>query len=435
MIHLYYAEQGYNKERYKRNGDIILDPIKCDFTMTLNGVSEIEIEHHYDNLGRWEQIKNEVIIGAPTPYSNKQLFRVYRVKKDLDSIIIYARHIFFDLVNHLLVDVRPTEKNGSQALNIILSGTGFTGHSDITKIATSYYVRKNIIEAICGESTNTFISRWGGECLFDNFDLYVNKRVGQDKGVSVAFGKNMLSINVEVDYDAMATRIYPVGFDGIMLPQSKPYVDSLSINDYARIYTKVVKFEDIKVKAKPEDEEGFGTLEEAQAEMIRLCQSLFSMGADLPLANIQVDMAQLANTTAYAKYQILETVNIGDTVRCYHPDIEIDLTQRCIAINYNCLTKKYNQIELGDPFRTFIDEEQKQAEKVKEDLDKVGDTVNGGYNPDGSYYPGLDHQVNGGYSPDGSYYPGVSAKVFAVVEAYPENMEHDILYLKYLKYV
>ena len=48
----------------------------------------------------------------------------------------------------VLVDVRPTNTNGQEALDKIFEGTPFIGHSDITNRFTSYYIRKQLIDAI-----------------------------------------------------------------------------------------------------------------------------------------------------------------------------------------------------------------------------------------------------------------------------------------------
>ena len=156
---------------YQKNGDITLTPLECIFEWGLDGICQIELTHEYDDLGRWEYLVNDNVIAAPTPYSDKQLFRIYKREKSDDEVTVYARHIYYDNLGNYLVDVRPTNKNGQQALDIIFSGTKFTPHSDITTANTAYYVRKNIVEAIAGDDENSFINRWGGERLYDNQDV------------------------------------------------------------------------------------------------------------------------------------------------------------------------------------------------------------------------------------------------------------------------
>lgn len=428
MINLYNAKTPLNIANFSHNGDMVLQPSKCHFLMELNGLCELEMEHSYDPEGRWEALVEEAIIGCPTPYSTRQLFRIYQVKKKMKKIEVYARHIFFDLINHFLLDTRPTMKTGQEALSSILAGSPFTGHSNITKVNTAYYVTKNGVEAICGDRSNTFIARWGGECFYNNFDVTINTQVGHDNGVSVTFGKNLLEVEENLNMDAIMTRIYPVGFDGIALSTSAPFVDSPKIENYAQIYTSLVKFEDVKVKAKPEDENGFDTMEQAQAELRRLCLELFAAGADEPAINHKIDMAHLANTTTYKDFAVLETVSIGDTVHCYHPKIGISFKARCISVNWNCLTGKYKEIEIGTPTYSFADDEA-ETQKILADLDEK---VNGSYNPStGGNTGGLDQMVNGSYDPStGGYTGGLVQQRWVVIDAYPPaNEETGVLYL------
>lgn len=127
---------------YQKNGDITLTPLECIFEWGLDGICQIELTHEYDDLGRWEYLVNDNVIAAPTPYSDKQLFRIYKREKSDDEVTVYARHIYYDNLGNYLVDVRPTNKNGQQALDIIFSGTKFTPLSDITTANTAYYVRR-----------------------------------------------------------------------------------------------------------------------------------------------------------------------------------------------------------------------------------------------------------------------------------------------------
>ena len=183
---------------YQKNGDITLTPLECIFEWGLDGICQIELTHEYDDLGRWEYLVNDNVIAAPTPYSDKQLFRIYKREKSDDEVTVYARHIYYDNLGNYLVDVRPTNKNGQQALDIIFSGTKFTPHSDITTANTAYYVRKNIVEAIAGDDENSFINRWGGERLYDNYDVYIMRQIGSDKGVRAEFGHNLEAIEESV---------------------------------------------------------------------------------------------------------------------------------------------------------------------------------------------------------------------------------------------
>ncbi|MDU4318491.1 MAG: phage tail spike protein, partial [Clostridium sp.] len=357
---------------YEMNGDMLLTPISCHYKKSEYLVT---LEHPIDDIGRWKYIDYENVIAAEED-GKKKLYRIFNVVKSLYSITAYARPLFFDLIDNILLDVRPTLKNGEEALNIILEGTGFTGHSNISTVNTSYYVRKNIVEAILGDDENSFLNRWGGEVLLDNFDIYINDKIGSDNGVRVEFGYNLNEIEEDINIEEVATRIIPVGYNGIMLDGSTPWVDSPLINKYTKPKMRVINFDDVKVKESETDEEGFNTIEEARAELIKRCNKLYEEGIDKPSVNYKIDMINLANTTAYKDYIKLVTVNEGDTVTCYIPGLDIDVKARVIDFEKDLITGEYISLELGNAISNFFKEQADVQSKINNILNSNG-TVKG----------------------------------------------------------
>ena len=357
---------------FEMNGNITLTPTSCHYK---NSEYLVTLEHPIDSFGRWKYIDYENVIAAEED-GKKKLYRIFNVVKSLYSITAYARPLFFDLIDNVLLDVRPTLKNGEEALNIILEGTGFTGHSNISTANTSYYVRKNIVEAILGDDENSFLNRWGGEVLLDNFDIYINDKIGSDNGVRIEFGYNLNEIEEDINIEEVATRIIPTGYNGIMLDGSTPWVDSPLINKYTKPKMRVINFDDVKVKESETDEEGFDTIEEARAELIKRCNKLYEEGIDKPSINYKIDMINLANTTAYKDYIKLVTVNEGDTVTCYIPGLDIDVKARVIDFEKDLITGEYISLELGNAISNFFKEQSDVQSKINNILNSNG-TVKG----------------------------------------------------------
>ena len=353
---------------YDKNGDITLDPTSCIYKDSENLIT---LEHFIDDEGRWKYINFENVIAAEEN-GKKKLYRIYNVVRELYSVTAYARPIFYDLIDKVLLDVRPTNKLGQEALNIILADTGFTGHSNISTSSTAYYVRKNIVESILGDEENSFINRWGGEFYCENFDIYINDRIGSDNGVRVEFGYNLNEIEEDVSIEEVVTRVIPVGYDGIMLEGNTPWVDSPLINKYTQPKMRVVEFSDVKVKESSDDEEGFDTIEEARAELIRQCNLLFDNGIDKPTINYKIDMINLPNTTAYKDLKMLVEVNKGDTVTCYIKHLDIDVKARVIDYERDLITGEYTYIELGNVVSNFFNEQADIQSKVNNILNSNG---------------------------------------------------------------
>ena len=358
---------------YEMNGDMPLEPSNCSYK---SSEYLLTIEHPLDKLERWKFLDYENIIKA-----EGKLYRIFNVVKSLDYITAYARPIFFDLIDTILLDVRPTNKTGQQALEDILKGTGFKAHSNIATLNTAYYIRRNIVEAILGDDENSFINRWGGEVYLDNFDIYINDKIGADNGVRVEFGYNLNEIEENINIEEVATRIIPMGFDGLMLEGDTPWIDSQLIEKYVNPKMRVVQFDDVKVKESETDEEGFNTIEEARAELIKRCNKLYEEGIDKPQVNYKIDMINLANTTAYKNYIDLVKVGKGDTVTCYVKALDINVKTRVIDFEKDLITGEYISLELGSVQCDFFNKQVNIQNKVDSILNGNGtvrgDKING----------------------------------------------------------
>lgn len=349
------------------NGDMVLKPSLCDLEVELNGMIEVTLEHPYDKLGRWKYIEEDNIIRVPYPGKQEgQLFYIYDKDKGMTGVKCKARHIFFDLASEVLVDCRPTNCNGKEALRKMLEGTGFTGHSDIVSINTAHYIRKHIAnEALISDDENSFVNKWGGELDVDNFNVYMNNRTGGEYGVTFKYGRDLINLNENSNIDSIITRIIPVGFNGITIPET--YVESPLIDKYRKVKTDVVKFDYIKVKESPEDEEGYDTLEEAQEALREAAKELFNDGLDKLLYQLDLEVTKLENTLKYEDYKDILTTGLGDTVGVEHIDIGIDIKTRVIKFTYDCIKEKYKTITIGNYIENDID----RQNSVESTLDKI----------------------------------------------------------------
>ena len=342
---------------FVQNGNVVLTPIRAELSCKLNEAWVLELEHPVDSDGRYKEIVEGAVIKAPTFMPEKQLFRVESVKKQDTGIVATAVPIFMDCRNTVfLEDVRPTAKTGQQALNIIFNNTQFTGESNITKASTAYYIYKNALEAIASDDDNSFLNRWGGEILFDNFKIIVNTQVGGDYGVSLRYGKNIPvdGLTENIDIGDVATRVYPKGYNGVVydLSTGVSYIDSPLINSYPTVNCRTKTYEHIKMAKDVEgDPEEGDIICNTQAQLNTALRNAvtadFTKGIDKPEINIQADMILLQNTTLYEDYQQLETVGLGDTVHCRHAKLDIETDARVISLTYDCIRKKAVSVELG----------------------------------------------------------------------------------------
>lgn len=383
MIQIYKPEN----TNFKANGDMPLLPEKALVHATLNGAWSLELQHPIDGEGRWKYITEEAVVKAPS-FNGEQLFRIKHTEKAETGVSAAAEPIFMDAREDcFLEDIRPTNKTGQEALNLMLApNKKYSAKSDITVRSTAYYEYKNFIEALNGNEDNSFINRWGGEIFFNNYEVIVNKKQGNDYGVQILYGKNIKKdgIQEEVDTREVVTRIFPKAYNGY---KSTNPVDSELINKYPTVKIATMTFDDVKMQqdASEEDRANGIIICETQKELDKAleekCRQQYESGIDKPKLSMSVEIVLLENTEEYREYKELEKVGLGDTVHCKHSKLGITTDARVIELEYDCLKKKTTQVELGDYKYNYFNNVTSAANRIdnaiRPDGTVVGEQIQG----------------------------------------------------------
>lgn len=371
-----YSEKNTN---FSRNGNVVLIPDEALLSAELNGPWVLNLHHPIDKKERWKHLTENAVLKVSS-FNGDQLFRIYNREKSDGGISVQAYPIFFDAGRDcFLTDVRPTGKNGQQALDIICAGTKYSGESNITRATTAYYIRKNLMEAINGDLDQSFTNRWGGEILYDNYKVIINEHVGGDYGTELRYGKNIPSDGIKetIDMSGVVTRIYPKAFNGHALSGSG-YVDSPNIDAYPVAMCSELQFEDVKMRedAQEDDEKNGVVICDTQAELdnalIQKCRDQFTTGIDKPKVSISADMILLQDTDQYKDYKVLESVSLGDTIHCKHSKLGIVTDARVIALEYDCIQKRVTSVELGDFKNDYFDRVTSSTGKVESIINPDG---------------------------------------------------------------
>ena len=366
-----------NETDFTHNGiGILKDVISCTCKEELNGKYELEFEYQVGGAF-YDYIVEENIVKAPVgnPSGDDQLFRIKLISRQLKKIKVYAVHIFYDLADNFLADVAPTNKGGNAAIAWMLERTDFPndfiGSSDIQTIASARYVRRNFVEALIG-SDNAFVNTWGGELYRNNKTFAMNINKGVDRGVQIRYRKNMKEINWDIDITGIVTRIYPVGFDGLTIPEH--YIDSPLINNYIHPIIKKLEFTDIKI-----DEDNGITEAIAQQQLRAAVQDKYNKGIDKPLINIEIDFLELSKTDEYkALYQSMERIYLGDFVTAVVPHLNLNEKLKVVSATYDVLAQKYIEFELSNNLnkkKNFINNTNELIKKLEQVDTTILDTA------------------------------------------------------------
>ena len=279
-----------------------------------------------------------------------QPFRIYRVVPELDKVTVYARHIFYDLLDNMVKSLKPSPSAvGASVVQSLseacLSSHGFSFYSDLTSTAEDVeWENVNPVEAMLGE--NGLVSKYGAELARDWYDVFLVRRVGNNTDVSIRERKNLTGISYDVDETDVVTRIMPTGedADGNILYLPELYIDSPNLNAYTH-----PKWIHLPVSEAREVTDGDEPKSKAQcyAEMRKAAQAEFDAGCDLPTVTLKVDFVNCSDAKEYKQYAALTDIFLGDSVRVIARRIGMEVSMRMTQYTYDCLTKKYTSVTLG----------------------------------------------------------------------------------------
>jgi phage minor structural protein len=279
-----------------------------------------------------------------------QPFRIYRVVPELDKVTVYARHIFYDLLDNMIKSLKPSPSAvGASVVQSLssacLSAHDFSFYSDLTSTAEDVeWENINPVEAMLGE--NGLVSKYGAELARDWYDVFLVRRVGNNTDVSIREKKNLTGISYDVDETDVVTRIMPTGedADGNVLYLPELYLDSPNLSVYTH-----PKWIHLPVSEAKEVTDGDEPKSKAQcyAEMRKAAQAEFDASCDLPTVTLKVDFVNCSDAEEYKQYAALTDIFLGDRVCVIARRIGVEVSMRMTQYTYDCLTRKYTSVTLG----------------------------------------------------------------------------------------
>lgn len=334
MIYIYPS----NTTLFNNNGLKTLKPLKALVRKEDNGDYHLDLTDTNENNQYYE---GGNIVRVPTPWG-LQAFRLGQPQRSATRVTVRAKHVYFDAANYLIDDSYVVDKSANDALDHLAAATDrpspFIFNSDVPAVASYRCVRSSLEEAVA-----TVVERWGGHLIRDNFDIGLAFMIGQNRGVTLDYGKNIKDLKVTEDWTKVATKILPVGKDGRKVPEI--YLE-LNPTDYAIPYSKVVKFEQGNIKQEDfKNEDGTDNVEAYNGALLAdlyAKANAYLLENHVPRVNYSL--------SAYLK----DVSDVGDTIQVSHPQVKIDITTQVIAIEYDSIRENITKVEFGN-FRNGLE--------------------------------------------------------------------------------
>lgn len=326
---------------------ILSDAVGCTVTEERNGMFELELQYPVTGLHYAEIALRSLITAKPNPTDGPQPFRVYRITRPLNGLVtVYARHISYDLAG---IPVQPfTAQSAPAALAALkqnaVAPCPFTFWTDKDTAAAMAVAAPAAIRSLLGGVQGSVLDTYGGEYAFDGYTVRLCAARGQDRGVSIRYGKNLTSLEQDESCAAVYTGVYPywAGAEGAMVQLPEKILSAPGRYDFVRILPLDLSAE---------------WQEPPTADQLRQRAERY-MGENAigtPKVSLTVSFVQLEQTEEYKGLGLLERVGLCDTVGVEFARLGVSATAKCVKTVYNVLLNRLESVELGDARANIAD--------------------------------------------------------------------------------
>ena len=337
---------------------VLTDAISCTVTEERNGAFELTMQ--YPDTGvHFDEITDRCIIYAiPSPYRAPQPFRIYRITRPMDGIImVYAQHITYDLSG---VPLNPfTAVNAPDALSKLSLNAAvdspFNFWTDKSTVASFAVSTPSSTRSVLGGSSGSILDVYGGEYGWDGFTVRLYGQRGYDNGVVISYGKNLTDIEQDRNISNVATGIYPywTNAEGALVTCDPKIVNAPGTYDFTRVVP--VDFSN--------DFETQPTPVQLQARAEKYVED---NKIGIPKTSITASFVQLEQFPEYEDLALLEKCDLCDTVTIRYPRLGVEAKAEIVKIETDVLLERYNSVEIGDVRTNIADTIVGQQQEIKQ---------------------------------------------------------------------
>ncbi|MFT8351295.1 phage tail spike protein [Clostridium saccharoperbutylacetonicum] len=364
---------------------VLSEALSCFITETVDGLFDLDLVYPLeDGKSLSQYLVNGNIIKAPiseTDTRGPQLFTIRHRSPNTKSkiVTIYAqaiarRELDLNMVLGLEVPAGKTRKEACQMLldkcveshryhigsldtnpntsiNLGLDENtgGIINYLDISGISPR--------KAFLSDSENSIFKAYGGELIYNNFEINMVDKRGSDHSFLIKSGKNLEELQQDfddLDNENFATAILPCSSDGVFLPNSE-IIYSPNTSTLGKRFKKVV-FDDVSLV--DDSQEALNIVYDQLRERV---QKLFNNGLDKIKVSNTINFVQLSNTEEYKDFKNVEKCEIGNNVavKYYRRDDEnqtpyLESVGRVTEIKFNVLRNRIEEVKIGDGNSTNI---------------------------------------------------------------------------------
>lgn len=341
------------------------DAISCNVIEERNGEYELTLVYPKHGIHFADLEIGRIICAIPSPYRLPQPFRIYKITRSMrDSVTVNAQHISYDLSG---VTVKPFQSSSvADTLNKIKINSLNTNNfkfSGSSSLAVSHkYDYPYTARQLLGGVEGSILDLFGGEYEFDGFNVKWYAQRGQNSGVTIRYGKNLLDVVQDIDSASLVSGVCPY------------WQDSETGNV---VYGGIVRLdgEFVTERIVPLDMTEYFETAPTVAQLEAQAKTYITANyATEPELSCDVSFALIEQSEQYKEFALLEKCDLCDTVNVYYGGLGVNSTAKIVKIDTDVLRNKYNSVTVGT-VRANIAQTIEAQQKALQDIPTVGNVA------------------------------------------------------------
>lgn len=324
------------------------DMIRCECAEERNGVYEVEFEYpitgaHYDEI-----IPGRIIAVEHDDSGDVQPFDIYYYSKPIDGIVTFrASHISYRLNSVVFQNAANASTTDLHQVFSILKAQSmpanlFVFNTDIETQATPSCISFDgngeplIVKQVLGGMEGSILDTFGGEYLFDKFNVSLLMNRGIYRNINIRYGANMTEFTDEMDTSETYNACVPYWkkdnqiVRGNMVLADLPSYDGLT-------------------RCMPLDlTEDYDTAPVSDLLDIRAKYIMKQKQTYLPKQNISVKFINLSDSEEYRQFENLQKCQLCDSIKIIFPFYDMEGTFKIVKVVWDVLQERYTEMELGN---------------------------------------------------------------------------------------
>lgn len=383
-----------NETAFTSNGlGRLADATRCEVTEERNGPYELVLE--YPVAGKMASALQcgRYIYATHDEGKVPQAFQIYKVSTPIEGVItVNAWHISYAL--NTIIVAPFTAGSCTAAIAGVktnsMNTNPFTFWTDKSVTADFETTLPMSARAILGGTQGSILDVYGtAEFEFDMYTVKLYQHRGQNRNVSIRYGKNLTKLDQELDASNVYNSCVPYWTD-----ETNTVVSNTIITRTGETAGRTVTMDlSSEFETQP-------TLNELKAK----AQTKIDASTNYQLKeNLKIDFVALWQTEEYKNMASLQRIFLCDTVNIFYSKANINVTAKCIKTVYDSLRERYSAMELGEPTTSLLQEIQEQVvgdvlesvpsmSKIENAIQHATELIGGGF---GGY-------IKFNYLPDGT---------------------------------